>query len=441
MAQQQQTTLPGQQPFPPPPQPQAQQLPPGAPPLPPIQQLLGRNDGPIPSAAAEGGQPRQRQPDKIANTSDLYLETLKFDTATRQRALQRGDTEEANAVFKDPRINQLKETLKPYLESEVRKKAQEEGTTLSTSEDEMIFFSPFYKRDRGDMNPSNSGISYREKMKQRLGKKDVDALDAQAVVPADTAGSGSPAVPQDQKTAAPVAPQVAVAVAPAEPSITTTTAAATEVQFDEQYENVSRSKIRTLMGFLLKHRGGPGFGSGRLKNPIEISRFESTLAEVIEVLKQESGLEQADLTVSDEGTLESKTDGAPLNVPLASTLACAEAAIAAYKEASTKEMLVSLRDALLHAAQTCSAVVASNPIAQATVASTPTVVAMEPVVAKTSPVSTPASMKDKNTQVLENAYNMLQNIAGDETYGIKTGLTSQQVSVHVNYCDLLLEYL
>jgi len=173
-----------------PPQPEAQQqqinkaqpqLPRGAPPLPPISELIGTNAGPMPTRVAEAdstdtsnpAHTKRRQPDKIANTSDLYLETLKLDTATRQRARIRGDIEEANAVFKDPRIKQIKEQLKPYLESTARIAAKETSKLIETSEEEILIRQQLLQeqKDAKKNDPSNAGISYRELMKRRISGK------------------------------------------------------------------------------------------------------------------------------------------------------------------------------------------------------------------------------------------------------------------------------
>lgn len=54
-------------------------------------------------------------------------------------------------------------------------------------------------------------------------------------------------------------------------------------------EDLLHVKIRTLQGLLLKHRGGPGFGAGRLKSP-EAQQLEDTLKEVTGTLRQETGV-------------------------------------------------------------------------------------------------------------------------------------------------------
>lgn len=48
------------------------------------------------------------------------------------------------------------------------------------------------------------------------------------------------------------------------------------------------SKLQTLTGYLLKHRGGPGFGSGRLKGA-ELESFEQLMDEVKLLLRAEAG--------------------------------------------------------------------------------------------------------------------------------------------------------
>ena len=48
--------------------------------------------------------------------------------------------------------------------------------------------------------------------------------------------------------------------------------------------------IQQLVGYLYKHKGGPGFGAGRLKGA-EMERFEALVREVKEALAVESGVE------------------------------------------------------------------------------------------------------------------------------------------------------
>ena len=47
--------------------------------------------------------------------------------------------------------------------------------------------------------------------------------------------------------------------------------------------------LRTATGYLIKHRGGPGFGAGRLKGK-ELDKMEDALFKAGEVLAEETGL-------------------------------------------------------------------------------------------------------------------------------------------------------
>lgn len=140
----------------------------------------------------------------------------------------------------------------------------------------------------------------------------------------------------------------------------------------------SRQKIRTLMGLLLKHRGGPGFGKGRLKGP-EVDRFEALVQEASVVLREEAKHAQpvaSPLTVSPPATSNNilvpspqvattpSTTGTSATTNIDSTLACIDGAITMYKRSPPElksSVLVTLRAALVSAVDTCNAVLASQP--------------------------------------------------------------------------------
>ena len=54
---------------------------------------------------------RNRDADAIQNTADVYFAQLKRDSTVRGIARIRGDDETANAVFKDPKIEELKDLI------------------------------------------------------------------------------------------------------------------------------------------------------------------------------------------------------------------------------------------------------------------------------------------------------------------------------------------
>lgn len=148
----------------------------------------------------------------------------------------------------------------------------------------------------------------------------------------------------------------------------------------------SRSQIRTLMGLLLKHRGGPGFGKGILKAP-EAERFETLLKEVTEILRAEALMAGANLksvmgapalqqhnvatptplatrSSSNVGTTTFTTPGA-VEAAMNSTLACVEGAVQMYKKSppeARESLLVALRGALMSAVNTCNQLIAENEV-------------------------------------------------------------------------------
>ena len=134
------------------------------------------------------------------------------------------------------------------------------------------------KKEENRNDPSNTMVSYREMMKQKMLSKNTsfnkqssnqreNILDANMVSP--------PTTQQDQQIAA-----IRTDLSPKKQQETNNVA----VEDDSN----ARAKIRTLMGFLLKHRGGTNFGSGRLKRPEEIAKYENVLNEVMDILKRET---------------------------------------------------------------------------------------------------------------------------------------------------------
>ena len=70
---------------------------------------------------------------------------------------------------------------------------------------------------------------------------------------------------------------------PTRPEVATEEASPGAMSEDEKHR-----ELRTLQGLLLKQRGGPGFGAGRLREP-EAQRLESSLEKVMGILRSEDG--------------------------------------------------------------------------------------------------------------------------------------------------------
>jgi hypothetical protein len=116
---------------------------------------------------------RTRPPDKIANTADLYLETLKLDSSTRARAYQRGDYDTSNRVMADPRIGQLKDSLLPYFHHQTESRKLNDPQDLTTVPEELR---PYVESERqrwregenvstgGAIDTTYTGVSYKNKL-------------------------------------------------------------------------------------------------------------------------------------------------------------------------------------------------------------------------------------------------------------------------------------
>lgn len=158
------------------------------------------------------------------------------------------------------------------------------------------------------------GPSYKEKLAQKRGTKPESTVsppqaqtlsetqsspgvipDREAAYAESLKSRAAPAVPQATAPPASVQPDRMEAHAvptqpslPQTPAMSTSPPAATAPLSDETEDRPEvRRGFRTLMGLILKHRGGPGFGMGRLKGE-EAEGFEKLLGEITELLRSEA---------------------------------------------------------------------------------------------------------------------------------------------------------
>ena len=325
--------------------------------------------GPRPEAkgqamvAADGRKiGRNKDADSLVNTSDVYFAQLKLDSAVRNQARREGDVDKAEAVFADPTIPELKLHINPYME-EQRKKELE---MIETAADEM--FTPEILGElRKEVNVNDRGVSYKEMLEQRkkaAQQQQSGGSNAQAFVPTPPRAMEPPMV----KPTVQIAP-VQATVAPPSPSFVGTST---------KTEDEARRDIRTLMGLLIKHRGGPGFGAGRIVGT-EMERFASLSSEMVSLLRSEVGsmppmkssktqttsvasipppsLSQNYANVEIEGAMK-EAPVAPVADRMNGVLACIEGAITMYKNSPQElqqSVLVTLRAALLSALNVCNA--------------------------------------------------------------------------------------
>eukprot|EP00526_Cylindrotheca_closterium_P007846 CAMPEP_0113602584 /NCGR_PEP_ID=MMETSP0017_2-20120614/834_1 /TAXON_ID=2856 /ORGANISM="Cylindrotheca closterium" /LENGTH=668 /DNA_ID=CAMNT_0000510941 /DNA_START=55 /DNA_END=2061 /DNA_ORIENTATION=- /assembly_acc=CAM_ASM_000147 len=294
---------------------------------------------------------RNRDADSISNSADLYFAQLKRDSTVRTLAKNRGEDEVADAVMKDEGIKELENLLveNPYLTGQ----KNEEQTFFEAIPEESL--GPFiHAASSGEPseNVNTSGIKYKEILKEKRSKGASQPAAAVAAPPAPVAAAAEPAPVVQQP-----APQQEAAVElppPAQPTVTS-------------YTDEDRQKLRTFMGLLLKHRGGPGFGKGRLKGA-EIDRFETMLGEITTMLREES-MEAAPANVPMMTAPVAAAPVAPAvaqpavassgNADLAQVdgaVACIEGATMMYKNSPAQlreSLLGALRAALLGAVNTC----------------------------------------------------------------------------------------
>ena len=241
-----------------------------------------------------------------------------------------------------------------------------EMALLDTVPEEMI--APYFKSGDVDAETlASSGISYKDRLKQVREKRNPVAAAAPVTPQPAVETAPEPVQPAPQQP-------VVEAAAPAQP---------VEVAAPQQPASVAppspeemRTKIRTLMGLILKHRGGPGFGAGRLKGP-EIDRFESSLEEISALLREEAmqtapqevpmmtvpqtpPAPAAPVTEAPAQSLQASPaapDTPATMDQIDSAIACIEGAITMYKNSPPEireSVVITLRAALLSAVNTCN---------------------------------------------------------------------------------------
>jgi hypothetical protein len=436
----------------------------------------------------------------ISNTADVYFAQLKQDSKVRKLARLAGDIETANKVFNDETVRKIGDSWvdNPYTrEQNVKEaRAQIEGSVRM----QVL---------GGTENKGVSQISYKEKLEEMKAKRRgggggsstkpaVESV-ASPVPPAPVAPTlqtnvvqSNPIMPPPQvktvdvpKAGTPFptmpGPTSPANTGPTQMNPPPVATAATPMDSEEE----TRRKVRTLQGLLLKQRGGPGFGAGRLKAP-EAQRLESTLNEVKDILRSEVGGNAGMESVAGSPSPAVQTNPLPkappkvvqpspqalvapqtpppppatpaASDPIAGTVACVEAALKMYKEAnslSEKEaLLVPLREAFMAAVGASNKAIAERELgahkaAVGVTSSSPPVQPSAPVppVAKQSApvmgfptsynVAKPEIEKKEvaytavgndNTKTLEDAYNALKEASGDGKFGLKN-ISGNEVSV------------
>lgn len=345
-----------------PPQPQQQYQPPVAPAQSENQDPKSLN----PYDYLPKGDGRNRQAYEVNNAADVYFAQLKRDSTIRTNARKAGDLDTANSVFKDHGVKALTGLISDELLAARRERLQESGGEFETSRDEMILPQHFVGSE--DVDKAYTGSSYKEKLLNAKKKKGGEGA-ATAAATAKT--SYAPEV--QQFDLASTAPNLATEQQQPEPQESQESQQAANfalpVKDETDIEEISapsmedsdetRQAIRTLMGLLLKHRGGPGFGHGRLVGD-EAQKLEAAVPGILSLLKNEAGIVGTGTAAPPAPPVEREQMS-----PLTGSVACIDAAITMYKNsdaAGQSELIVPLRDALLSAVNTINKVVAEEDL-------------------------------------------------------------------------------
>lgn len=255
----------------------------------------------------------------------------------------------------------------------VHSQKDDERAILDNLPDEIV--APYFKSSEVDKDVlASAGVSYKKKLEERKKKLSAPAPKQEIAEVPKVEETPPPApVPEPEPVVASQAP-APVEETPVEDRPFTVTSSS----------DVRRQNLRTLMGLVLKHRGGPGFGKGRLKGP-DVDLFEGLVDEVTNMLRDEAQDASPVITQVVEAApvqaapavVAAPVQAAPVvevaETPVAAsaepanidgTIACIEGAITMYKNsppAIQESVLVTLRAALMSAVDTCNVALAGQP--------------------------------------------------------------------------------
>lgn len=444
---------------------------------------------------------------EISNPADVYFAQLKRDSAVRSIARRSGDLETANTPFADVGVQALKNFLSPELIEKRRQQLAQNGGEFETSRDEMIL--PYANTD-DEIDKSYTGVNYRkkleEKMKEKSSKPNVDPTSSyvapvQEQAQEPTISSASPVSdsnPRENKveneSQSSLGNTASTSVSPASMTeqknleLEQAQNFALKVKEDREVVPISapsmqdseetRKEIRKLMGLLLKHRGGSGFGHGRLQEA-EFKMLVESTSNILSMLKTESGSDSVapssmDTTIANAESAiadghASTSHPSSFDASLSGAIACAESALALFKASDPsqqKNLLPSVRDALVSATDTIRKIVDDSDGSQVKMELEKPVYATSMAFPETYKVTKPDPVEDqvtnaneaqsmtfseelkgaelkptsvatsgKNAQVLQKAYDALKSIAGDEKYGLRDVRPSEVSSIK----DILLD--
>lgn len=331
--------------------------------------------------------------------------------------------------------------------------------------------------------------SYKEKLAQKKGKKlesaawppgaqsDREAAHAEPVMaqatPEASKATAQPAAVQPDRMAAQAVPIPPTVSQPEPASVVSQPQSASSFPSDTEDREEVRRGLRTLMGLILKHRGGPGFGKGRLKGA-EAEGFDNLLEEITELLRSEVGSGgvapvqpvppqvppvQQTPPVSTQPQARAAVQPPPQQVVssappqpqvpnpvvssamtytapgppdqrMTSTIACVDGAVLMYKNSPPEiqeGLMIPLRGALMSAVNTCSQIIVEKQLDSSLAASC-------------AMATAPGSINEKMTSMIacvEGAVQMYKNSPPAVQEGLLVPLLGALMSA-VNTCNQVI---
>jgi len=342
---------------------------------------------------------------EISGPADVYFAQLKRDSSIRSAARRNGDMDVANNPFADVGVKALTSILSDELINKRRDQVRETGGEFETSRDEMIL--PYADKEE-NLDITYSGVSYKQKlMEMKMKNKKGVQKEPQAVVASSAESAfdnAAPVVIPEPVPAAPVSKAEVMTVKSETPE---------EVETDEEgkpdfkldvsdnFDDSSisapsmedsedaRKSIRTLMGLILKHRGGSGFGHGRL-DEAESKKLTELVDVVMVLLKTEAGMDTLAPPSCPASSSAVSTD-APSVPEYATTMEFPDTYKVTKSEEDASVVMMDVSDKL-EVIQAGEEEVAKCPMHIET---------------------------DANTEIIQNIYDTLQSTARDEKYGLR----------------------
>jgi len=322
---------------------------------------------------------------------------------------------------------------------------------------------------------ASSVVSYRDQLARKKQKNkssnvssSVQSIDANLVAPSESEMVSSVESPAAN---VPKTEEYTPKASESEPFVMKAPqAVSVEVSSDKSEDDIRRS-LRTLMGLILKHRGGIGFGGGFLKGP-DVARYQTTLVEVKEILAKEAGRQVSSVQMEEtqEAQMVEESSEAILGSPSKSTddlpsekysdldgsIECIDAIIDMYKNSSPSEkneLIGPLRKALASVMDKSDGISTTeksteNPESVGEIMSRMEF-SQQPSVDATSPItlpsnderqSHPGSQQDLSvasaSSVFEQTYDTLKSITGNGSYGLIEEISPDQAATAI---DLLTQ--